>query len=86
VTPCRRLERTRRTRRVQAAQRRHIYFAGTLVRSTFEKEFCKGKSKITLPFKTWQVKADSIRKLNRVKKEQVRETAPVEAQPEEVPF
>ena len=33
--------------------------------STFEKEFGKGKSKIIVPFKAWQVKADSIRKLTK---------------------
>jgi hypothetical protein len=32
------------------------------------------------------VNADSIRKLNRSKKEQVPDKAPVDAQPEEVPF
>jgi len=64
----------------------HIYVEGTLVSSTFEKEFGKGKSKITVPFKAWQVKADSIRKLNRAKKEQVPDKAPVDARPEEVPF
>jgi len=32
------------------------------------------------------VKADSIRKLNRKKQEQVTEKAPLDAQPEEVPF
>jgi len=64
----------------------HIYVEGTLVSSTFEKEFGKGKTKITVPFKAWQVKADSIRKLNRAKKEQVPDKAPVDAQPEEVPF
>ena len=51
--------------------------------STFEKE-C-GKSKITMPFKAWQVKADSIRKLNRARKDQVADKAPMDAQPEEVP-
>jgi hypothetical protein len=56
------------------------------VSSTYEKEFGKGKSKITAPFKAWQVKADSIRKLNRTKKEQAPEKAPHDAQPEEVPF
>ena len=43
--------------------------------STFEKEFGKGKSKITVPFKAWQVKTDSIRKLNRAKKEQMPDKA-----------
>jgi single-stranded DNA-binding protein len=64
----------------------HIYVEGTLVSSTYQKEFGKGKNKITLPLKTWQVKADSIRKLNRAKKDQVPDTAPLSAQPEEVPF
>ena len=49
----------------------HIYVEGTLVSSTYQKEFGKGKNKITVPLKTWQVKADSIRKLNRTKKDQV---------------
>jgi hypothetical protein len=39
-----------------------------------------------VPLKLWQVKADSIRKLNRTKKEQVPEKAPLDSQPEEVPF
>jgi hypothetical protein len=43
----------------------HIYVEDTLVSSTYQKEFRKAKSKITVPLKTWQVKADSIRKLNR---------------------
>ena len=64
----------------------HIYVEGTLVSSTYEKEFGKGKSKITVQFKAWQVKADSIRKLNRAKKEQAPDNAPVDAQPDEVPF
>jgi len=64
----------------------HIYVEGTLVSSTYDKELGKGKSKITVPLKTWQVKADSIRKLNRARKEQVLDSAPVAAQPEEVPF
>jgi len=49
----------------------HIYVEGTLVSSTYDQEFGKGKSKITLPLKFWQVKADSIRKLNRTRKDQV---------------
>ena len=67
------LERPRRVRSDEAAEGDHIYVEGTLVSSTFEKEFGKGKSKITVPFKAWQVKADSIRKLNRAKKEQAPE-------------
>ena len=54
--------------------------------STYEREFAKGKSKITVPFKAWQVKADSIRKLNRVDKDNVPDTVAVPAQREEAPF
>jgi hypothetical protein len=39
-----------------------------------------------VPLKLWQVKADSIRKLNRTKMEQVPERAPLNASPEEVLF
>ena len=70
------------TRRTKLKKGDHIYVEGTLVSSTFEKEFGKGKSKITVPFKAWQVKAHSIRKLNRAKKTQARRgEAPVEAKP-----
>ena len=64
----------------------HIYVEGVLVSSTYQKEFGKGKNKVTVPIKAWQVKADSIRKLNRAHKDQVRESGPVAEQPEEVPF
>jgi single-strand DNA-binding protein len=64
----------------------HVYVEGTLVSSVYEKVLGKGKSKITVPPKQWQVKADSIRKLNRTNKEQVPEKAPHDAQPEGVPF
>jgi single-stranded DNA-binding protein len=64
----------------------HIYVEGTLVSSTFEKEFGKGKSKITVPFKAWQVKADSIRMLSRTKKDQAPNQVPVDSQPADIPF
>lgn len=64
----------------------HIYVEGTLVSRTYDKEFGKGKSKITVPLKSWQVKADSIRKLNRVRKDQAASNVPPDTQPEEVPF
>ena len=50
--------------------------------SIYEKDYGKGKSKIAVPVKAWQVKADSIRKLNRIKKEHVPDKAPADAQPE----
>jgi single-strand DNA-binding protein len=64
----------------------HIYVEGTLVSSTYEKEYGKGKSKFSVLFKAWQVKADSVCKLNRTRKDQVPDNAPLDAQPEEVPF
>ncbi len=57
-----------------------------LVSSTYEKEYGKGKSKITVQQRPWQVKADSIRKLNGAPNDQVTDNAPLNAQPEEVPF
>ena len=54
--------------------------------STYQKDFGKAKNKITVPLRAWQVKADSIRRLNSTKKDQVPDTAPLGAQLEEVPF
>jgi hypothetical protein len=36
--------------------------------------------------RSWQVKADSIRKLNRTRKDLLTDSVPANAQPEEVPF
>jgi hypothetical protein len=52
----------------------------------YDKEFDKGKNTVTVSFRSWQVKADSIRKLNRARKDQVTESVPANAQPGEVPF
>jgi len=43
----------------------HLYVAGTLVSNVFEKEVGKGKSKAKIQITSWQVKAFSIRKLDR---------------------
>lgn len=43
----------------------HIYVAGTLVSITYEKEVGKGKTKAKAQITYWQVKAFSIRKLDR---------------------
>jgi len=64
----------------------HIYVEGTLVSSTYGKNFGKGKSTVTVSLRSWQVKADSIRKLNRARKDLVTDSVPANAQPEEVPF
>jgi single-strand DNA-binding protein len=64
----------------------HLYVAGTLVSNVYEKEIGKGKSKGKVQITAWQIKAFSIRKLDR--KETV-PTAPAtapEPQPEEAPF
>ena len=64
----------------------HIYVEGTLVSSTCDKAFGKRKSTVTVSLRSWQVKADSIRKLNRAPKDQATKSVAPDAQPEEVPF
>ena len=63
----------------------HLYVVGTLVSNVYEKEVGKGKNKSKVQITAWQIKAFSIRKLDR------KESAPTapskaEAQPEEAPF
>jgi single-strand DNA-binding protein len=43
----------------------HVYVAGTLVSNVYEKEVGKGKGKTKVQITTWQIKAFSIRKLDR---------------------
>lgn len=64
----------------------HLYIEGTLVSSVYERGIGKGKNKTKLPVTFWQVKAESIRKLNRAKAAPNAAAAPVEAHPEEIPF
>ena len=63
----------------------HLYVVGTLVSNVYEKEIGKGKNKSKAQITAWQIKAFSIRKLDR--KETV-PTAPaaVKMQPEDIPF
>jgi single-strand DNA-binding protein len=63
----------------------HLYVVGTLVSNVYEKEIGKGKNKSKVQITAWQIKAFSIRKLDR--KETV-PTAPAteKAPPEEIPF
>jgi single-stranded DNA-binding protein len=42
---------------------------GTLVSSSYEREYGKGKKATTVKHTVWQIRADSIRKLNRAEKE-----------------
>jgi single-strand DNA-binding protein len=54
-----------------AALRRgdQVFVVGSLVSSPYEKEVGKGKKPTTLKLTSWQIRANSIRKLNRVAKE-----------------
>jgi len=47
----------------------HVLVEGTLVGSTYEREYGKGKKATTVKHTVWQIRADSIRKLNRAEKE-----------------
>jgi single-strand DNA-binding protein len=63
----------------------HLYVVGTLVSNVYEKEVGKGKNKAKAQITAWQIKAFSIRKLDR------KESAPTapstaEAQPGDAPF
>jgi single-stranded DNA-binding protein len=64
----------------------HLYVEGTLVSSTYEKEVGKGKSKVKIPITTWQIKSQSIRKLNHLKRAQPAMAPPVEVRPDDIPF
>lgn len=47
----------------------HVLVEGTLVSSNYEREYGKGKKATTVKHTVWQIRADSIRKLNRGEKE-----------------
>ena len=64
----------------------HIYIEGTLVSSIYEKKVNKGKNETSVQITFWQVRAQSIRKLNRVKGGQTAETVPPDAEVGDVPF
>ena len=57
--------------RVAASLRQgdHILLGGTLVSSSYEREIGKGKKTTTVKQTVWQIRADSIRKLNRGERE-----------------
>jgi single-stranded DNA-binding protein len=56
----------------------HLYVVGTLVSNVYEKEVGKGKTKAKAQITAWQIKAFSIRKLDR--KESVPTTPATQAQ------
>jgi single-strand DNA-binding protein len=63
----------------------HLYVVGTLVSNVYEKEVGKGKNKSKTRITAWQIKAFSIRKLDR---KETLPTAPAteKAPTEEIPF
>ncbi|MGA2814208.1 MAG: single-stranded DNA-binding protein [Candidatus Acidiferrum sp.] len=63
----------------------HLYVVGTLVSNVYEKEIGKGKNKSKAQITAWQIKAFSIRKLDR---KETLPTAPAteKAPTEEIPF
>lgn len=64
----------------------HIYVEGTLVSSVYEKKIGKGKNVTSVQITFWQVRAQSIRKLNRVKGAHAAETLPPDAEGSEIPY
>jgi single-strand DNA-binding protein len=55
-----------------AALRRgdHVFIAGSLVSSQYEREVAKGKKTVAVKLTSWQIRASILRNLNRVPKEQ----------------
>ena len=64
----------------------HLYVEGALVSSTYEKEVGKGKTKTTVKITNWQVKVESIRKLNRAKGSAPAPAPSPEPDPADIPF
>jgi len=64
----------------------HLYVVGTLVSNVYEKEVGKGKTKAQVPVTSWQIKAFSIRKLDRKESAPAPPSTTGEAQPGEEPF
>jgi single stranded DNA-binding protein len=63
----------------------HLYVVGTLISNTYEKEVGKGKAKAKAQITSWQIKAFSIRKLDR-KESAPTAPATAETQQEDGPF
>jgi single-strand DNA-binding protein len=82
--------------RVAASLRKsdHVLVEGTLVSSTYEREYGKGKNAKSVKHTLWQVRADSVRRLNRGGKETEPDSSgsnanaslTVSESPEAVPF
>ncbi|HKQ88631.1 MAG TPA: single-stranded DNA-binding protein, partial [Candidatus Acidoferrales bacterium] len=61
----------------------HVYVIETLVSNTYEREVGKGKTKNKVQILAWQIKAYTIRKLDRKQPEE--EVSPTETQSEQAP-
>ena len=64
----------------------HLYVVGTLVSNVYEKEVGKGKTKAKAQVTAWQIKAFSIRKLDRKETVPTAPATPPEPQQEGEPF
>ena len=64
----------------------HLYVVGTLVSNVYEKEIGKGKNKVKVKITAWQIKAFSIRKLDRKETVPTAPATPAQAHLEEVPL
>ena len=64
----------------------HLYVVGTLVSNVYEKQVGKGKNKSMVPITAWQIKAFSIRKLDRKESAPTAPATKTEQQPEGEPF
>jgi single-strand DNA-binding protein len=64
----------------------HLYVVGTLVSNVFEKEVGKGKNKTKTETTSWQIKAFSIRKLDRKESAPTAPARRAEPQQEGEPF
>ena len=64
----------------------HLYVVGTLVSNVYEKEVGKGKNKSKVQITAWQIKAFSIRKLDRKESAPTAPATQAQAQSEAEPF
>jgi hypothetical protein len=62
------------------------YVEGTFVSSVYDKKVGKGKNVTSVQITFWQVKAQSIRKLDRLKGNQATASLPPEAEASDIPY
>src|ERR1700682_410993 len=71
-----------------AALRRgdHVFIAGSLVSSQYERDGAKGKKTVAVKPPSWQIRASVLRKLNRVPREQEAAASGSSQDSDAVPF